>query len=128
MSEWWVREHWSRAFEILAIAPQFQNFSWALMRRREVELTTEDVERPSADPREFAALCHNLRQLQREVIAERSLVHELHLAARAEQAELYERRIREYEDRLRIYQDSLSWRVTQPVRRAAETRRARRAR
>jgi hypothetical protein len=34
---------------------------------RPVELTTEDLERPEDDPREYTALRHNLRQVQREV-------------------------------------------------------------
>jgi SAM-dependent methyltransferase len=41
MSDWWVREHWGRAFEILRIAPQIHNMSWVVMRKREVGLTTD---------------------------------------------------------------------------------------
>lgn len=66
MSDWWVRAHWGRAFEILAVEPLIQGQSWALMRRREVELTVEDLETPADDPREYLALRHNIRQLQRE--------------------------------------------------------------
>jgi SAM-dependent methyltransferase len=105
MSEWWVREHWGRAFEIVEIAPQFQNFSWAAMRKREVELTTEDIERPSDDPREYAAVRHNVRQLQREVDS---------------QAAVYERRIREYEERILEYESSRSWKSTRPLREVAK--------
>jgi SAM-dependent methyltransferase len=36
MSDWWVRAHWGRAFEVLEIAPQIQNMSWALLRKRDV--------------------------------------------------------------------------------------------
>ena len=43
MSDWWVRAHWGRAFEILEIAPQVHGQSWALMRKRDVALTTEDL-------------------------------------------------------------------------------------
>jgi len=128
MSDWWVREHWGRAFEILQIAPQFQNFSWAVLRRREVELTTEDIERPADDPREYAAVRHNVRQLQRELEGELALVHELHMQARNEQAVAYERTIRELEGRLRAYENSLSWKATRPVREVARTLRATRAR
>jgi len=67
MSDWWMRAHWGCAFEILEIAPQIHNMSWAVMHKREVELTTEDLDRPDDDPREVAALRHNLRQMQREV-------------------------------------------------------------
>jgi hypothetical protein len=41
--------------------------TWALLRRRDVTLSVEDLERPSGDPREVAALRHNVRQLQREI-------------------------------------------------------------
>ena len=128
MSEWWLREHWGRAFEIVHIAPQFQNLSWAVLRKREVELTTEDLERPADDPREYAAVKHNLRQVQRELADELLLVHQLHQQTQAEQAAAYERRIREYEQRLRAYENSLSWKATRPVREVARTLRASRAR
>lgn len=65
MSDWWVRAHWGRAFEVLRIHSVGQ--SWALLRKRDVELTVEDLEAPEDDPREVAALRHNLRQVQREV-------------------------------------------------------------
>ena len=110
MSEWWVREHWGRAFEIVEIAPQFQNFSWAVMRKRDVELTTEDIERPSEDPREYAAVRHNVRQLQRELES---------------QAAAYEHRIRECEARILVYEDSRSWRTTRPLREVAKALRRR---
>ncbi len=126
MSEWWVREHWGRAFEIVSIAPQFQNFSWAVMRKRDVELTTEDIERPSDDPREYLAVRHNIRQLERIWVDELKFVGELNERARAEQAEAYEARIAACEARIASLEDSLSWKVTQPGRRlSAAVRRAR---
>ena len=85
MSEWWVREHWGRAFEIVDIAPQFHNFSWCVMRKREVELTTDDIERPSDDPREYAAIRHNVKQLQREVVDELAYLHEYYKGVVREQ-------------------------------------------
>lgn len=126
MSEWWVREHWGRAFEIVEIAPQFHNFSWAVMRKRDVELTDEDIDVPSDDPREYAAAAHNVRQLQREL----ELVAAQHQQALTEndrvRAEL-EQRLRGLELRIEQYENSLSWRVTRPLRRAAgSVRRARR--
>jgi SAM-dependent methyltransferase len=97
MSDWWVRAHWGRAFEILDSKPQFHNFTWLLMRRREVALTVEDLERPADDPREIAALRHNLRQLQREIEALTSQVNEVR----------------------RSYESTLSWRLTRPLRRGS---------
>jgi hypothetical protein len=67
MSDWWVREHWGRAFEIVEIAHDVHAMSWAAMRKREVGLNEEELARPGGDPREHAALVNNVRQLQREV-------------------------------------------------------------
>lgn len=111
MSEWWVREHWGRAFEIVEIAPQFHNFSWAVMRKRNVELTSEDVERPTDDPREYAAVRHNVRQLQRELVEELRYARELQQEALREQAASYEH--------------STSWKITKPLRVAAKALRSR---
>jgi hypothetical protein len=70
ISEWWLREHWGRAFAVVKIAPEFQNYSWAVLRKRDVELDPDELERPSDDPREVVALRHHIRQLQGEVVAE----------------------------------------------------------
>ena len=73
-SGWWVRAHWGRAFEILALEeaglmsgdPEGTQGA-VLMRRREVELTPEDLEAPEpGEPRELRALTHNLAQTRRE--------------------------------------------------------------
>jgi hypothetical protein len=61
---------------------------------RYVELTAADLERPGDDPREFAALRHNLRQVERD--------YELELA-----------HLRGH------YEHSWSWRLTAPFRAAA---------
>jgi SAM-dependent methyltransferase len=96
MSDWWIREHWGRAFDVVAVAPQVHGQSWALLRRRDVAVTVADLERPADDPREHAALRHNLRQVQRELEGVRG-----------------------------EYERSLSWRLTRPLR-AARARLARR--
>jgi SAM-dependent methyltransferase len=119
MSDWWVSEHWGRAFEILEVAPQVHNMSWALMRKRDVELTTEDLDRPADDPREYAAISHNLRQVQREMdeLAQR----ERRLQERARRLE------RELEGRsgsLSAIESSRSWRLTRPLRRLGALRKA----
>ena len=119
MSEWWVREHWGRAFDILAIAPQFQNYSWAVMRRRDADLTTEDLERPSDDPREDLALRHNIRQLQRELEDELAFAGQLHDLARNDEASVYQGRIKQLEESILLYENSTSWRLTRPLRYAA---------
>jgi hypothetical protein len=96
MSDWWVREHWGRAFELVRVEPEVHGQSWALMRRREVSLTVADLERPADDPREVAALRHNVRQLQREL-------------------ELRSDEVR------RRYEGSRSWRLTRPLRRLSRS-------
>jgi SAM-dependent methyltransferase len=110
MSEWWVRAHWGRAFEILEIAPQIHNMSWAVMRKRDVAVTTEDIERPSEDPREFEALKHSLRQAQQNALDLVVRNQALEQAVRGE------------------YEQSLSWRATAPLRRAMAAARELRAR
>lgn len=127
MSEWWLREHWGRAFEILTIDPQFHNFSWAVGRKRDVEVTTDDVERPSDDPREYLSLRHNIAQLQNEMVrrlerkdSELEYQKLLQDQALREQAAAYERRLAEA---LESYESSLSWRATKPLRLAARAAR-----
>jgi SAM-dependent methyltransferase len=118
MSEWWVRGHWGRAFEIREIAPQFHDFSWVVARKRDVDLTADDLARPSDDPREYAAARHNVEQLQRELLDELQFQERCHRLVLRGQAAEYERRIREYED-------SSSWKLTRPLRRAAKALRGR---
>jgi SAM-dependent methyltransferase len=91
MSDWWVREHWGRAFEFVAVEPQVHGQTWALMRRRDVHLTDEELAAPSDDPREYTALRHNLEQLRGEQ------------TARVESVRA-------------AYEGTLSWRVTRPLR------------
>ena len=126
MSEWWLREHWGRAFEVVHIVPEFQNYSWAVLRKRDVDVDPDEIERLSDDPREVAALRHNIRQLQREVVAELDAARVQQEWALAEQAADYERRIRELEERVAALEGSISWRATEPLRRAAEALRDRR--
>jgi SAM-dependent methyltransferase len=60
-SPWWIRAHWGRAFEILALRPAGfvdpgRGQGVVLARRRDVELTTDDLEWPEpGDRRELAA-------------------------------------------------------------------------
>jgi SAM-dependent methyltransferase len=99
MSDWWVREHWGRAFEVLKVEPLVHGQSWALMRKRDVQITAEELAAPGEDPREYHALRHNLKQVQHEQ------------AVRADSLR-------------RHYERSLSWRITWPLRRVAAGLRA----
>jgi SAM-dependent methyltransferase len=117
MSDWWVQAHWGRAFEMLEVAPEIHNMSWALMRKRDLVLTTCDLEEPADDPREFAALRHNLHQVQREVFdLAVQVAHERNL------------REQEVEQLRRRYEGSVSWRATRPLRAGASIARSLRAR
>ena len=69
MSDWWVREHWGRAFEIVAVNRCFHNQTWAMLRKREVTLSAAELLEPGDDPREWKALRHNVVQVQRELEA-----------------------------------------------------------
>jgi SAM-dependent methyltransferase len=103
MSDWWVRAHWGRAFEILEVAPEIHGQTWVLLQKRDVQITAEDLEKPAVDPREYLAVRHNLRQVERD--------REVALA-----------------ELRRHYERSWSWRFTRPLREAARLARELRAR
>jgi SAM-dependent methyltransferase len=103
ISDWWLREHWGRAFEVLAIEPNIHNQSWAVLRKRDVDVSVSELERPGDDAREYAALRHNLLQIQRELENVQSAVRE---------------QLRQE------YEQSLSWRLTLPLRLARRELRA----
>lgn len=134
ISEWWLREHWGGAFEIVSIAPQFQNFGWAVLRKRSRADHRRRL-RPSDDPREYVALRHNIRQLQRE-FAEELRYREMHTqlalqeraAAHEQQLSDCNRRLEVYEARIQEYETSLSWKTTQPLRWVNRELRSRRGR
>jgi SAM-dependent methyltransferase len=127
ISDWWLREHWGRAFDVLEIAPQIHNQSWAVLRKRDVAVSITDLERPGADPREYVALRHNLVQAQREIESTQDRARlEMEVAAEALRAD----RAAELEGLRRYYEESRSWQLTRPVRaggRFVRTLRSRRA-
>ena len=70
-SEWWLREHWGRAFDIVEYWPwgfgieggrQRAPFGQGCvaLRKKDVAVTEADLERRSEDPREWDALIENL--------------------------------------------------------------------
>jgi hypothetical protein len=69
-SPWWLRAHWGRAFDILALKPGGEkpgSHGLILLRRKPVHLTVEDLERLEPDePREVSALQHHVGQLRDE--------------------------------------------------------------
>lgn len=100
MSDWWVREHWGRLFDVVASAPAVHGQTWVLLRRRDVELDVAALERLADDPRELRALRHNVTQVARDERAR--------LASAGEP-----------------YEQSRSWRLTRPLRGLERARRAR---
>ncbi len=75
-SDWWLREYWGRAFEVLEVrrpprsvdgVPRITH-SNIVLRKREVELTGEELERISSDePRELAALQTSLALARQDI-------------------------------------------------------------
>jgi len=66
-SEWWIRAHWGRAFEIVWLHDHLEGHGLVLLRKRDVVISRGDLERLDDDePREIAALLHNLEQLHDE--------------------------------------------------------------
>lgn len=112
MSDWWVHEHWGRGFKVEQVLPEMNGQTWVLLRKRDLEITVEELERPADDPREYAALKHNISQVEAD--RERTV------------AEVRN----EYEESLTTlragYEKSLSWRLTQPLRTAKRALRSRR--
>jgi SAM-dependent methyltransferase len=107
ISDWWMREHWGRAFEVERVEHGPHLFNWPVLRKKDVRVTAEDLARPSDDPRELNALRHNLRQVQREL--------EMALEEGEEHADAERRRY----ERMRVeFEGSLSWRATEPLRAA----------
>ena len=113
ISDWWLREHWGRAFEVLAIEPNIHNQSWALLAKRDVEVSVAALERPGADQREYAALRHNLVQAQHEVEATQRRAQERLEALRAAHDDALRGALAQAR---REYERSLSWRLTRPLR------------
>ena len=124
ISDWWLREHWGRAFEVVRIEPQIHNQSWVLLRKREGAVSVDELERPGDDPREYAAVRHNLTQLQHELESiKRRDAENLAAAARAAEESLASERLRLRNE----YERSLSWNLTRPVRLAGRAVRSFRA-
>jgi SAM-dependent methyltransferase len=125
ISDWWLREHWGRAFDVLRIEPNIHNQSWAVLRRRDVEVSVAELERPGDDPREYLALRHNLLQTQRELEASQRRGREQLQAQRcAAEEDVARARAAARQE----YERSLSWRLTRPLRLARRGARAYRAR
>jgi SAM-dependent methyltransferase len=114
-SSWWVREHWGRAFEVVEIdeSPEMEgqlaSHHWAVLRKRPGSFTTDDLERlDPGEPREIAALRHNLVQTQNEARVLKAAAN-----GAGEYGALDARAVARAAER---YESTLSWRVTRPLR------------
>jgi hypothetical protein len=103
-SEWWIREHWGRAFEILDFQPwgfapappgERAGQGWVLMRKRPIPIDAAMLEAPGDATREFEAVRANLKCTQREMSHWRRLA----VIAGAEH------------DRVRAHADGLEYKV-----------------
>jgi SAM-dependent methyltransferase len=69
-SEWWVRAHWGRAFEVIEYqtnAAHPGTHGLMVLRKRPTRLTIAELEQPEpGEPRELAAARHNIQQLHAE--------------------------------------------------------------
>jgi SAM-dependent methyltransferase len=141
-SPWWLRAHWGRAFEVLDLRegglamPDAAGHGTVVLRRREVELDRDDLERDEPEePRELEARRYNLRQLRNEAswLAEWNDAHLTELRRQRDELERtrdqLEARAAELRGQIGVYETSRSWRLTRPLRGAAKlARRGRRDR
>ena len=85
LSDWWIRAHWGRAFEIVdihhdrddrgAVVPGTHGY--VVMRKRDVAIAAPDLEAlEPGEPREVAALRHNIAQLHADDRRLRELLSE----------------------------------------------------
>jgi len=135
-SPWWIRAHWGRAFEIVALEPRMGpdamvDHGWVLLRKRELAIDADELERLEPDEsREILALKHLVEQLRAETRELRPAVEAQQ--AKLDQAEAKNERLsaliaseKEAERELNELRTSSSWRMTAPLR-EAKSRLARR--
>lgn len=123
-SPWWIRAHWGRAFEILELCPNVSGegeigHGYVLARKLPVSLREEDLKRLEPDePREIAALEHQVRQLVDETLRIRRSFEDQQRRL-GELDALVDRQGQE----LRDVFASKSWRLTAPLRSIQRRRR-----
>jgi hypothetical protein len=122
LAEWWIREHWGRAFEILEVVPADREggHDIVVMRRADGPVTAGGLEEVRGDEaRERKALKANVELLAEQL----SKVPSPNLSAQAaESAEMTALRSEcaRLREELAVYDQSRSWRLTAPLRQAAQ--------
>lgn len=130
LAEWWVREHWGRAFEVLSFEYPDDWFAhdFVVLRKREITVTAEQLELVDhRDLREYASVVCNLEMFHRQQNNLGAQLREAQQARRA--AEVFQERLTEQLARLQaeidrlnrvidVIEASRSWRLTAPLRRA----------
>lgn len=118
-SEWWLREHWGRGFEIVELRARdtwhgAEGHGWIVLRRGESELSAEELERiDPSEPREARSLARNLRILIAEAQAQGQHVEHLESENEALRTQLDT-----------VY-SGRSWRLTAPLRALGDAARVR---
>jgi SAM-dependent methyltransferase len=141
-SEWWLREHWGRAFELVTVE-RYDPYGHeslrmgqgcVVMRPRPGSPDAGELMRPGTDPRELAALRHNVEQLQREAEElfdqlSRTTDERVRLTGEVErlgtELEAARKELAIVNDTLANIARSQSWRLTAPLRSGAAVLRAR---
>jgi len=135
LADWWVREHWGRAFEILEFfdcPDDWFAHDFVVMRKREVGVTADQLEAVDlGDPREYAAVACNVGILQGQQRALGEQLREAQRGAQLKEGDMAQtvRRLTEQVERqttelerlnglLNVIAGSRSWRLTKPLRRA----------
>jgi len=119
LSEWWVREHWGRAFDIVRFTAAQAGHDYVVMRRREVTIDVGSLESVTdGDVREQQALAVNLELLcdQMAQFGEEKRSEAEALIAREQALGAECTRLQES---LTTVETSRSWRLTAPLRKAA---------
>jgi len=148
-SQWWLREHWGRAFDVVGFVDSAEAHPWfvhslvVLRHPGGPAPTVEELRAPGEDPREAPALQANLDYVQRECSWLRGETYRLQAelegggGAPSADAAIEIARLRaelddahrvlaQRDDQLRTFAESSSWRLAAPLRAAAAA--ARRAR